>query len=427
MSGRRLRGQIVPLVAIFALAAFATAIGFYIVREQRLRMPWDDIYTVTADFTTGQALTPGQGQAVTVAGVKVGEIARVRLQDGRARVDLAIERDRLPEVHRDATMLIRPRTPLQDMTIDVDPGSAGAPRLEEGDVLGTERTTPSVNVDEVLATLDRDTRDYATMLVQGLGHGVKDRGDALRAALRASAPTLRAIRRVNAAVAARRRELRRAASSLRQLTTAVAREDRSLGRLVSAANATFGALASEDDALRLGLERLPGTLVAAEDALRQARPLARATGPALRALTPAVRRLPETLRRVEPLLVDGVQPLRTLRALSREARPLARQLTPAARDLTAQTPELTETFGVLRYLTNLFAYNPPGDEEGYLFWLAWFGHNMNSFVSGQDGNGPFWRGMAMFSCSSGINDPLTAALVGPFVDELDVCPGPGED
>ena len=418
----QIRRRIGALLAIVGLVVVATVVGLYILNEQRLRFPWDDIYTVRAEFSTGQALTPGQGQAITVAGVKVGEIAKVTLRDGRAVVDMAIERERLRQVNADATMLMRPRTGLQDMTIDVDPGSPRAGRLGADDVLGVARTTPSVNLDEVLASLDRDTRAYATALVGGLGGAVKDRGEALRAAFRASAPTLRTQRRVAAATADRRRELARAISSLNRLTRAVGRDDESVGRLVRAGNATFTAVAAEDDALRAGLERLPDTLDAARTTLRATTPFARATGPALDALVPATRALPRTLERIDPLLTDGLPALRNLDGLSEEARPLARDLGAASTDLSAVTPELTTAFEVLRFATNMLAYNPPGEDEGYLYRLAWYLHNQNSFLSGQDGNGPFWRGQVIVSCSTGLNNPTLVGLLGPVVDQLDICP-----
>ena len=34
------------------------------------------------------------------------------------------------------------------------------------------------------------------------------------------------------------------------------------------------------------------------------------------------------------------------------------------------TPRLTNTFKVLNSLFNTLAYNPPGTEEGYLFWAS---------------------------------------------------------
>ena len=39
--------------------------------------------TVNAEFSTAQAVTPGQGQTVNIAGVEVGEISSVKLENGR--------------------------------------------------------------------------------------------------------------------------------------------------------------------------------------------------------------------------------------------------------------------------------------------------------------------------------------------------------
>lgn len=423
MSRRALREGLRPLLAILGLVLIAGAVAAYILENQRLRFPWDDTYTVHAELPTGQALTPGQGQIVTVAGVKVGEIAKVRLRDGRALVDLSIDRDRLPGgVHRDATLLVRPRTPLQDMTIDVDPGSQDEPALSPRDVLGVERATPSVNLDEVLASLDQDTRAWVTTLVQAGGAALKDRGAALRAALKASAPTLEVTRRLTAVTRARRAELRGVVARLRELSGAVAREDEALGRLVSAASATFSAVASEDGALRRGLQKLPPTLRQASAALDELRPLARDGGPALQRLVPAARALPRTLAAVDRLSKEGTPTLVGLERLSRMARAPARDLRASAASLADSAPDLTDTFAVLRQFTNILAHNPEGQEEGFLYWLAWFSHNANSFLSNQDANGPFWRGSVILSCSSLLNNPGAISLLGPFIDQLALCP-----
>ena len=42
-----------------------------------------ELLTLKADFQTAQAVTPGQGQAVTIAGAKIGEVASVELHHGR--------------------------------------------------------------------------------------------------------------------------------------------------------------------------------------------------------------------------------------------------------------------------------------------------------------------------------------------------------
>ena len=71
---------------------------------------------------------PGQGQNVTVAGVEVGEITKVETEDGLAVVTVELDPDEVGPVYRNATMYLRPKTGLNDMTIQLDPGrpEAGA-------------------------------------------------------------------------------------------------------------------------------------------------------------------------------------------------------------------------------------------------------------------------------------------------------------
>ncbi len=117
------------IVAIAGLILLALAVGAYILRNEGLSLPWDNTYTITAEFSNAQALTPGQGEPVTVAGVKVGVISSVTLKNGIADVGMSIDRGTLPAVYQNGTALIRPRTGLQDMTISLNPGSPPAPKL----------------------------------------------------------------------------------------------------------------------------------------------------------------------------------------------------------------------------------------------------------------------------------------------------------
>ena len=120
---------------------------------------------------------------MTVSGVSVGEITKVTLDDGRAVVTMDIERDKLPAVYRDATMLLRPKTGLKDMSIALEPGTAKAGKLDEDHILPVGRTTPDVNPDEVLAT--EDEHEDGGVLEDMAGHvkaaphvaGVNDESD----------------------------------------------------------------------------------------------------------------------------------------------------------------------------------------------------------------------------------------------------------
>ncbi|HEU4978380.1 MAG TPA: MCE family protein, partial [Solirubrobacteraceae bacterium] len=104
------------------------------------------------------------------------------------------------------------------------------------------------------------------------------------------------------------------------------------------------------------------------------------------------------------------------------ATPMARDLSPALTGLQAATPHLTSVFGVLQRLSDELAYVPKAPDHGYLFWLAWFAHNFDSFQGGQDANGAFWRGSVVVSCSGSLNQPALMALLGPAVAKAGICP-----
>ena len=127
-----IRKHLRDFLAILGLFVVSGAVAVGILDNQRLTLPkWvpvigKDWFQFKAEFSNAQAVTPGQGQTINVAGIKVGEIARVDLEDGKALLGLRID-DPTVEVHRDAKMLLRPKTGLKDMVVELDPGTARSP------------------------------------------------------------------------------------------------------------------------------------------------------------------------------------------------------------------------------------------------------------------------------------------------------------
>src|ERR1700747_642464 len=103
---------------MFVIASFVVC---YILAHENLHLPsWvpivgHDYYDLRAEFQTAQAVTPGQGQAVTIAGAKVGEVASVELHQGIAVVSMKVA-PKYARFYKNATLLIRPKTQLQDIT-----------------------------------------------------------------------------------------------------------------------------------------------------------------------------------------------------------------------------------------------------------------------------------------------------------------------
>jgi phospholipid/cholesterol/gamma-HCH transport system substrate-binding protein len=396
---RAIRIHLYDFLAIIGLALIATLVGVYILDHERLRFPLFDDKPVTlkAEFTTAQAVIPGQGQTVRVSGVRVGDIAKTELVDGHAVITMELDRKFEKLVHEDAEATLRPKTGLKDMFVELDPGTARAPRAKEGYVIPIAATEPDVNPDEVLASLDADTRDHLKVLLQGAGRGLDGRGKDLSTVYKRFEPTYRDLALVSGTVKQRSHELRRLIHSLEQLNRALAGRDDDLARLVQSANGTFRALASERGNVRDTVHELPGALREARDALAQVEQFALVLRPAAGELIPVAKSLQEANRAITPFAREAAPQLkRDIRPFVREARPLMRELRPTAHNLVKAEPDLTRTFKVLNNVFNMLAYNPngreasgkPGREEGFLFWLSWLGHTSTTLFNTADAHGP---------------------------------------
>ena len=440
---RIVREHLWQVACIAGLVAIALAIGIYILDNQRLRFPWDEEpIRVRAAFATAQAVTPGQGQTVRVAGVRIGDVAEVSLEEGRAIIGLDIDREYEGLVRRDATALLRPRTGLKDMFIELDPGSREGRVLREHETIPVERTAPDVDPDEILSALDRDTRDYLTLLVNGLGGGFRGRGGDLREVFARLAPLHRDTRRLNVAVAERRRNLARLVHNYGSTVDTLGEKDRELSQLVSQSSQVFESLAREDDNISLAVQRLPGTLEQAQRTLTRVQELGEVMPPALRELRPAVRQLDATNEQVRPFALEAMPILRDrIRPFAREAQPYLATVRPAARNLRKASPDLRESFYELNRFFNMLAYNPNGREkltgdfnkdrqreEGYLFWAAWTAQNGTSIFSTGDASGPLRRIIFQATCSAYLSlvqeEPAREIVLGvsDVLSDPGICP-----
>ncbi len=427
----RIRRQVRPLVALAALVVVATAVGGYILSNQRLRFPLLEpaAFELRAELSTAQAVMPGQGQTVRVSGVRIGDIGDVELRDGRAIVHLDIDPEFDDLVHTDATAVLRPRTGLKDMFLELDPGSDAAPVAHEGWTIPVSNTLPDVDLDEITQQLDTDTRAYLQQLLGGAGEGLRGNGDVLNEVLRRFEPTHRDLARVTSRVARRRDSLRRLVRSLRRISDVVAARRADVSSLVSSSAAALDSFAREESAVSDAVAQLPRALRDTRVALDRVGALGRELGPASDALRPVVRELPAAAMALRELAREATPPLREqLRPFAREARPLARALRRPAADLAAAAKPAHETGRVANRFFNMLGHNRDGREapedpdrdEGFLFWAAWVAHLGSTAFTGADAHGPFRSTAEQGNCASlqgfaemlGQGDPLLGTILG---------------
>jgi len=419
-----IRKHLGDFLAILGLVVIALGIGGYIAVHERLRLPFisGSTFPVNADFTTAQAVTPGQGQTVRIAGVQVGSIGKVGLKNGHAEVRLDIDQKYRHLIHEDASALLRPKTGLKDMFVELDPGTKNAPLMPKDGTIPVQNTAPDINQDQILSALDTDTRAYLQLLVNGLGDGLRGRAKDLRTVFKQLGPTHQDLARLTKAIAARRTNLARLVHNYGQLTATLADKDHEIANLVDASSTVFRAFAAENQNVSAAVARLPGTLNTTANTLQKVNTLARVMRPSLDSLRPAFRQLNKANHEVLPFVREAAPITKNqIRPFVRTARPYVSQsLKPASQNLARAIPDLTGGFHELNRFFNIGAYNPAGKQQissqcehqgacspselnmkkGYLYWLAWVAQNSNSLFSTSDAEGPFRRALFMFDCNS---------------------------
>jgi virulence factor Mce-like protein len=327
------------------IAIVITLIGVYLGFTKKI--PFRSHFEVKAAFASSNNLRPNS--PVRIAGVEVGKVAKVQPTSPGAESAVVTMRinDIGRPIHVDATAKIRPRIFLEgNFFVDLTAGSAHAPVLGDGDTIPATQTSTPVQLDQVLAALDFDTRDSLKMTLGELGKAM-DAGLAKEfdKSLPDQAPAYKFSAIVAEALLGRRpHDL---SAVIRDFGTTAAALDRSPPRLKSLLtnfNIFAHSLAVEDDNLAATVNELPRTLEAAGPALDSlnasfpsvrrlavdALPGVRSSGPAVAALRPLVaqlnglvgpselRGLSRDLRRATPGLVR----------LSNRSIPLWRQLRP---------------------------------------------------------------------------------------------------
>ncbi len=391
-------------ISIVVMIVIAAAVGGYILAHENLKLPgWvpvlgRDYYTLKADIQTAQAVTPGQGQAVTIAGAKIGEVASVDLHNGVAQITMKVT-PKYARIYHNATLILRPKTQLQDITVEVNPGTPSAGKLPSGSTLPLSQTAPNVNFDEFLSSLDAETRAYLQELLAGAGQGFGNNGKAFSATLKRFTPLAREVKEISSELALRHANTARAIHNFRLLTEALGGKDKQLAQLVDSSNAVFGTFAKEDQSVQSLVRQLPGALNKTKSGLGKLATAAHVLGPTLHKLQPFASALGpanEATRKLSLVTKPIIQ--NELRPFAKEILPTVNAVAPDTKELSEAFPKLAATFGVFNEFFNELAHNPGKGEGGFLFFLDWANHNLNSVVSSSDANGVLGRTLVYLNC-----------------------------
>jgi len=404
--GRQARGHRKDTLAILALGLAGIVMMLAIFIQQNATLPaWipfvgEEYEQISAEFSSAQAVTPGQGQAVDVAGVQIGKVTSVELEDGHAVVGMDIEPKYMELLHPNASFLLRPKTGLNDMIVEIEPGS-GKESIEDGHRFTQAQTEPNVNLDAFLASLDADTRQYIQLLVAGGAQGIGGEGQSLRVsnALRRFQPFVHYVAKLNKAIAARHVALSRVIHDFGQLTGELSQHDAQIRQFVTYSDAALGNFANQQASIQDALERFPSALRAANEGFASSDRFSKVAYPSLTKLLPQTAALTPAFKSTTQLFKQTTAPIRDgIRPFTREIRPLLTHSAEAAGPFEKSVRNFGNSLGGLNSFMNQLAYKPKGGESS-LFYLAWLNHDFNAAFNLQDGSGPILRATLLTSCT----------------------------
>ena len=275
-------------------------------------------YRVKAHFPESSLLVDNAD--VRISGLTIGSVAKKELsKTGGQVVEMDIDRDYAP-VPADTRAILRAKSILGQIYIELTPGSEGAPKVEDGGTLRRTQVEDTIYIDEILSTFDEETRQNFRGWLDQISKAIKDgRGRDLNEALgkldtwvASGADVLEILDDQNPAL---ERLIRNGS-----ITLAAINERRGQFReLIGNANDVFDALASRNDKLAETISILPTFLDESKATVERLEGFARNTRPLVRDLTPVAYKLQPTIRDVGRLAPDLESMFRKLPTLIQES------------------------------------------------------------------------------------------------------------
>jgi phospholipid/cholesterol/gamma-HCH transport system substrate-binding protein len=389
---RRLAGPVPRLgrAAIAAQIVGALLFAAVLLASEGVRLPFagGGDWTLQATFSDVGGIHGGERTPVLVAGVPSGIVTAVRVERGLALVTMRMSPSARGVVRSDASAQVEPRSALEDMTIDISPGSPAAPDAVPGARIPAARTSPTTTLDQITAVLDADTRTQLEIVLDQLARGTRGRSGALQDAVARLHGLLDPASRVAAAVAHRRVLLTELVGSLAKLGAAAERHDASLAGALRSGATTLATTATHESAIESSVRELPSTLASVNGALGAIRTLATPLVPTLAGLGSTAAALPKALQAVQrstPAFNELVTAARSFATNSgaalHGAAGMLGALAPTARALT---PAIARVEPIVSAVNSRRA------------GIAQLGERFSGVLSTDDANGPILRGLGSF-------------------------------
>lgn len=336
-------------VWIGLLALVLTVFAFYLAFTKSIPLVSGHGYQLKAVFADAQNIK--SKSPVRISGVNVGTVTGVQHvvdangqgQDA-AIVTMDLKDSALP-IKQDATAQLRPRLFLEgNLFVDLHPGSPSAPELRSGSVIPENQTSVSVQLDQVLTSLQAPVRSDLQIFLKEFGDGLEKYGGAkgLQVSFKTSPAAYEYTSQVNdALLGTQPGDLAGFTSNLDVVARELNSNSAALQGLITNLNTVSGDFAAHQASLREAIRELPQTLAVGRPALfklnrdfpplrafaREALPGVKAANSALDAANPWIGQLRQLISKNElrGLVKDLGPTIPRLAALSKDSIPFLEQ------------------------------------------------------------------------------------------------------
>lgn len=339
-------------LACFLLAAIAAVV--YMLGQTQLTVPLLEDpgdYTLTAAMDDVDNLAPA-GQ-VRIAGVQVGEVRSVDPDGELATVVLSVYEKYAP-LHEGATIRVGARSMVEETYLEIADGRGQ--EIESGSALPTEAVRPSVQLRDVLASLDPETRDAMSGMLRSFGAATEETRDGLRSTLIGLGKLGREGHTALDALAAQSEDLTELARATTTLLTALDTGEGQIASMVANADTLTESTAGQRDAIEATMRQLPGLLASTRDATTELSRLSKSLAPVASDLERAAPLLTSALRELPATSADLRSMLPALSSVLDRAPATLERVPTLGADIRRLVPEAVAT---LRDVNPVLAYLEP--------------------------------------------------------------------
>ena len=411
----RIPHAILPLIRLLVLVLFvalcAGLFGYlWLNSGGRIPVISQNGYRVSVTFDKASNLV--YDSDVMMAGIKIGKVADIDTSSGRAKVDMQLD-DNFP-LHQGATVQARNKTLIEETYLDITDGQG--PEIANGAALPDSAAKPAVEVDEVLRSLDPQTREALSNTVQSLGASTADSRQAISSTLQGLGDLGRNGGTVLDALAAQSADLNTLSAKTATLLSALDTRQGEIAGLVTDADTVTKAVADSNDSIDAAMRALPPLLSTATTA-----------SGALNRLSGSLAPVAADLNNSAPALSDALAQLPQTSADLRGLLPSLDQTLISAPDTLGRVPAVAQELSATAKTVNVAL----SDVNPMLSYLQPYGRDVAAFFTNfaqalnrGDVNGKTLRIFMVFNEQALKGIPLNTN-VGPL-NKSNAYPAPGE-